>query len=132
MSWIRSIFLGSSLVLLLTSTTVTAGPAVSGGSSPFTYSGVAIATVFQSPLVWQKIFGSVESLVLVQQNAKSVVYQISTTEPVAVLNERGTTTAWKKVPCQILVKVENVSKDPMIPSLQVTAVDFSKCPALKH
>jgi hypothetical protein len=117
--------------VLMLSPFASAGVDSSGGSSPFTYSGEILQTVFSSPLVWRKVFGSVEQLTRLSQSQTSAVYQLSTTEPVPVKNANGATIRWDQVPCTTVITVTNVATAPMMSKLEVTDVDFSKCPAIK-
>lgn len=119
-------------LIILISASAQAGPAVSGGSSPLTYSATLLQTIFSSPLVWQKIFGSIEKVQRIEQNQKSTTFQISTTEQVAVKNEQGTIVRWDSQPCDTIVTITNVATDVFIPKLEVTQVDFSQCPAVKN
>lgn len=117
---------------LFASLTAHAGPAVSGGGSPFAYSASLIQTMLSSPMVWQKIFGSVEKIQRIDQDQKSATFQISTTESVAIKNTQGSTIGWAQQPCETVITISNVSTDVFIPKLEVTGVDFSKCPSVQN
>lgn len=126
----------SHLALIFTSfilftTSSNAGVDSSGGSSPFGYTGTEIETIFQSPSVWRKIFGGVEKIILLSRESKKATYQISTTEVVAKKDNNGATIGWVQVACESVVTVENISSDVMVPKLEVTNVNFSKCPSVK-
>lgn len=129
MKWINSSVL---LTTFLIFSAAHAGPAVSGGGSPFIYSTSILQTIFSSPMVWQNILGGIERIVLVKQNSESAIYQISTTESVAIKDTRGLVIKWDKQPCVAVITVTNVSTDVFVPKLEVTNVNFSKCPSAQH
>ncbi|WP_413291346.1 hypothetical protein [Bdellovibrio sp. HCB337] len=113
--------------VFLANTTLAAD--ASGGGSPFIHSSAVLKTIFESPLVWQKIFGGIEKITLVQQNQKTATYQVSTIEMIESKDDQGVTTGWSKVACKAVVTVTNVSSDVFVPKLEVTKVDLSRCPS---
>lgn len=78
------------------------------------------------------IFGGIEKIALIGQNQKSAAYQISTTESVAVKNAQGSVIRWDQQTCVAVATVTNVSTDAFAPKLEVTDVDFSKCPSAQN
>jgi hypothetical protein len=116
---------------ILLTTSANAGVDSSGGGTLFGHTGMEIQTIFQSPLVWRKIFGGVKKIALISRENKKATYRISTTEGIAKKNSDGITIGWDQVACESVITVENVAHETMVPKLEVTNVNFSKCPSVK-
>lgn len=80
---------------------------------PFTISGSAIKTVFDSEMVWRKLGGPVQEIQFRGHKNNKSTYWIMTIE---------------KGPCLTAVEVTNTTPEELSPLWKVTNVDVTACP----
>lgn len=80
---------------------------------PFTISGTAIKTIFDSEMVWSKLSGPVQEIQFKGHKNDVSTYWITTLE---------------KGPCLTAVELTNTTPEELSPRWRVTNVDLTACP----
>lgn len=98
-------------------------------ATPFTWSRESINAIFNSPKVWGKIAGEVESIVLMEKTGNTSKYAVTTTENIKIIDRSGVTTGFRAVACTVLVDVlKDIDELGGTSTIEVSNVDFSACP----
>ena len=102
---------------------------VAGAATPFAASGETIAAIFDSPQIWKKVTGSVESIINQGRSGNVATYAVTTTEQIPVVDASGVTIGLRLAACTITAGVTSIEDDLGGPSvIEVTKVDFTLCP----
>lgn len=96
-------------------------------ASPFTVSGSKISAIFQSKVIWRKVFGEVENIALNGHKNGVSTFTVETTEMEPEIDSAGRTVGYRPSKCRVVVEVKNAGDD-LAPNWEVSNIDFSGCP----
>lgn len=128
----NSIYTSLLVLVFSLSTSTFAGGRDSGGGTPFVLSIEKITTIQEDERVWKNVFGPIHAVRLIAQLNALSTYEISTLEPLPILDSQGRTIGYKKVLCTFKAAVEYVDNaDGVGGKIYVRGdIDFSQCPSI--